>query len=408
MGIVYVVGTCDTKGDELRLAKAEVVRAGASAKLVDISTGPSAAAQSSARQEAEVDFSAGTVAGFHPRGRDAVFAGADRGAILDAMAEALTAFFASRSDIGGVLGLGGSGNTAVVTAAMRALPLGLPKLMVSTMAAGNVAPYIGTSDIGLMYSVVDIAGLNPISRRVIGNAAHAVAGMARTAPLEGKAGKPGLGLTMFGVTTPCVNLVRAAVEKDYECYVFHATGAGGLSMEKLAGSGFATALMDLTTTEVADLLVGGVLACTNDRFGVPIRQAVPYVGSVGALDMVNFGAPDTVPERFRGRKLYHHNAEVTLMRTTADECRVIGQWIVERVNQMQGKVRFLLPIKGISALDAEGQAFWDPAADEALFDAIRDGWKASSGDDRKLVEVDANINDARFAEAAVHALREVC
>ncbi len=408
MGIVYVVGTCDTKGDELRLAKTEVVRAGASAKLVDISTGAAAAAQSSARQDAEVDFSANTIAGFHPRGREAVFAAGDRGAILGAMAEALTAFFASRTDIGGVLGLGGSGNTAVVTTAMRALPLGLPKLMVSTMAAGNIAPYIGTSDIALMYSVVDIAGLNPISRRVIGNAAHAVAGMARTAPLEVKASKPGLGLTMFGVTTPCVDQVRAALEKDFECYVFHATGAGGPSMEKLAESGFAAALMDLTTTEVADLLVGGVLACTADRLGVPQRHDVPYIGSVGALDMVNFGAPETVPEKFRGRNLYHHNAEVTLMRTTADECRAIGQWIVERVNQMQGKVRFLLPLKGVSALDAEGQAFWDPAADQVLFDTIRSGWKTEPGDDRKLIEVDANINDARFAEAAVQALREVC
>ena len=391
---VYIVGTCDTKLLELTYARDVVERSGARAVLVDISTGQNPPAG---------DVAPGDVAAHHPNGADHVFGGGDRGVTLAAMGEALGRYLGSRSDLGAVLGLGGSGNTSAVTAAMRTLPVGMPKLMVSTMASGDTAPYVGPTDITMMYSVVDIAGLNDISRRVIANASRAVAGMAVDHPPEEAGAKPGLGLTMFGVTTPCITQIRAALDGDYECYVFHATGTGGQSMEKLAESGFMTALMDVTTTEVADMLVGGVLACTEDRFGAVIRTGLPYVGSVGALDMVNFGPRDAVPARFHGRNLYVHNSSVTLMRTTADENRAIGNWLVERLNRMPGPVRFLLPLGGVSALDVPGQPFHDPDADSALFEAVRKGWLPAAG--HELIEVEADVNDPAFAQAAVAALR---
>lgn len=396
MKSVYIVGTCDTKEAELAFAKQMLVKAGVPTILVDAGT------RSKSRR---ADVPAAQVAAFHPRSAEAVLNENDRGAAVSAMAEALVAFLLSRDDVGGVLGLGGSGNTAIVTAAMRALPIGVPKLMVSTMASGNTAPYVGPTDIAMMYSVVDIAGLNAISRKVIGNAAHAVAGMYLNAITESPDDKPALGITMFGVTTRCVDQVRELVQDRYDCYVFHATGTGGQSMEKLADSGLLSALADITTTEVADYLFGGVLPCTSDRFGAVIRMKIPYVGSVGATDMVNFGAKETVPVQFQNRQLYVHNSQVTLMRTTAAENKTIGEWIVARLNRMTGPVRFLLPLGGVSAIDAPAQPFYDPAADEALFSAIRSGWSAAPN--RKLIEIDANINDSKFAAAVVAALREV-
>jgi uncharacterized protein (UPF0261 family) len=387
---VYVAGTCDTKEAELLFAKREVERGGAPAMLVDVSTrGGSNAA----------DIQAPDVAKYHSRGASAVLGVDDRGAAVSAMAEAFANFLRSRDDVGGVLGLGGSGNTAIVTAAMRALPVGVPKLMVSTVASGNVAAYVGPSDITMMYAVADVAGLNAISRQVIGNAAHAIAGMALNRLAPEPSDKPGVGLTMFGVTTECVNRIRAAIATMQECFVFHATGTGGQSMEKLVDSGLLQAVIDITTTEVADYLCGGVLACTADRFGAVIRARVPYVGSVGAADMVNFGARETVPPKFAGRLFHVHNPQVTLMRTTPEENRAIGAWIVERLNRMEGPVRFLLPLGGVSAIDAEGLPFHDPRADNALFDAIRAGWIAAPN--RELIEVDAHINDPAFAAEAV-------
>ena len=329
----------------------------------------------------------------------------DRGAAVGAMAEALSRFMVSRRDVGAVLGLGGSGNTAIVTAAMRALPVGVPKLMVSTVASGNVAPYVGPSDIAMMYAVVDVAGLNAISRKVISNAAHAAAGMALNSIKREKTDKPGVGLTMFGVTTPCITQIRNRIENDFECFVFHATGTGGQSMEKLVDSGLLESVIDITTTEVADYLFGGVLPCTEDRFGSIIRTKIPYVGSVGAVDMVNFGARETVPKALEDRKFYIHNPQVTLMRTTPAENRAIGTWIVERLNRMTGPVRFLLPLKGVSAIDAMGQPFHDAEADAALFTAIREGWVSARN--RKLVEVDAHINDPAFATEAVKQFKAI-
>ncbi|MFN3854762.1 MAG: Tm-1-like ATP-binding domain-containing protein [Phreatobacter sp.] len=396
MGKVYVIGTCDTKEAELAYAKAMVEKAGAAAVLVDVGTRSTSTL---------ADVSARAVARHHPDGEKAVLGLDDRGAAVGAMATALTAYLTGRRDIGAVLGLGGSGNTALVTQAMRALPIGVPKLMVSTVASGNVGPYVGPNDIAMMYSVVDVAGLNAISRKVIGNAAHAAAGMAMNRVRASGKDKPGVGMTMFGVTTACVTQIREAIEANFEPYVFHATGTGGQSMEKLAESGLLKGVIDITTTEVPDLLVGGVFPCTEDRFGAIIRTQLPYIGSVGAVDMVNFGARDTVPPQFSGRNLYVHNAQVTLMRTTPEENRRIGEWIVARLNRMDGPVRFLLPLGGVSAIDAPNMPFHDPEADQALFEAIRSGWKKAAN--RKLVEVAANINDPKFAAEAVKQFRSI-
>jgi uncharacterized protein (UPF0261 family) len=393
---VYVAGTCDTKEEELLFAKREVERCGASAVLIDVST---------CGGGAQADIAASEVARHHPLGTAAVLGLDDRGAAVAAMAQAFTEFLLSRTDIGGVLGLGGSGNTAIVTAGMRALPVGVPKLMVSTVASGNVAPYVGPADIAMMHAVADVAGLNAISRQVIGNAAHAIAGMALNRVSAAASDKPGVGLTMFGVTTECVTRIREAIGAERECFVFHATGTGGQSMEKLVDSALLPAIIDITTTEVADYLCGGVLACSEDRFGAVIRTRIPYVGSVGALDMVNFGARETVPAKYASRLFHIHNPQVTLMRTTPEENRAIGAWIVARLNRMEGPVRFLLPLKGISAIDAEGQPFHDPTADRALFDAVREGWVSASN--RRLIEVDAHINDAAFAAEAVKQFRAI-
>ncbi len=393
---VYVVGTMDTKAAELAYARAEAEAAGALVRLVDVGT---------RSKQSAADVSAEEVAGHHPDGAAAVLGNDDRGKALAAMSVALTHYLATREDIGCVLGLGGSGNTALVTAAMRALPVGTPKLMVSTVASGNVAPYVGPNDLGMVYSVVDVAGLNAISRQVIGNAAHAAAGMDCFRVSASTSDRLGLGMTMFGVTTPCVTAVREMLDGDYECYVFHATGVGGQSMEKLADSGLLAGMIDATTTEVADHLVGGVFACNDDRFGAVARTRLPYVGSVGALDMVNFGARETVPSAFRDRKLHVHNAQVTLMRTTPEENRAAGTWIAERLNRCDGDIRLLLPLGGVSAIDAPGQPFHDPGADAALFEAIRSTLKQTHR--RQLIELPLHINDPAFAAALAESFRGI-
>ncbi|RWK66570.1 Tm-1-like ATP-binding domain-containing protein [Mesorhizobium sp.] len=396
MAKIYVVGTMDTKALELRYAAEQVRNAGGEPVLVDVGT------QGGAE---DADIAASVVAAHHPDGKEALEGLSDRGVAVSAMAKALTRFLASRTDIGAVLGLGGTGNTALVTEAMRTLPIGMPKVMVSTVASGNTAPYVGPTDLTMMYSVVDIAGLNAISRKVIGNAAHAAAGMALNAVPVSQADKPGLGMSMFGVTTSCVTMVRQQMEKTHEVYIFHATGTGGQSMEKLADSGWVAGLIDVTTTEVPDLLIGGVFPATEDRFGAIIRTKLPYIGSVGAVDMVNFGAMDSVPRQFRDRRLHVHNAQVTLMRTTPEENRRIGEFIVSRLNRMQGPVRFLLPLRGVSAIDAPGQPFHDPEADAALFDTIRYGWQPAPN--RKLIELDLHLNEPAFAEQLIRNFRDI-
>jgi uncharacterized protein (UPF0261 family) len=346
------------------------------------------------------------VAAFHPRGAAGVFTG-DRGAAVAGMTEAFARWLARQSGVAGVLSAGGSGGTALVAPAMRALPIGMPKLIVSTVASGEVRQYVGTADITMMHSVADVQGLNTITRDVLGNAAQAMIGMvqARRSARRADPGRPAAVISMFGVTTPCVQQVAAALKEDWDCLVFHATGTGGQAMERLIDDQRVGGIIDVTTTEVADMMMGGVFACTEDRFGAVIRTRMPYIGSVGALDMVNFGAPDTVPQRYRGRTFYHHNPQVTLMRTTAEECARMGSWIAERLNLMEGPVRFFLPEGGVSALDAPGAAFHDPAARTALFRAIEATLRPSPN--RRLIRLPHNINDPAFAASVVEEFRKL-
>ncbi len=391
---VIVAGTLDTKGAELRFLRDQIAGAGVRVVLVDLSTsgGPSPA-----------DVPPHHIAAYFRGGPNAVFTG-ERGAAITAMAEAFEAWIRRQDRVGGLISAGGSGGSSLVAPAMRALPIGVPKVLISSVASGNVAPYVGPSDILMLYSVTDIAGLNSVTRQILANGAAAIVGMvkarsaaAEPAPRPARRGaeKPAIGLTMFGVTTPCVDAVVDALEDDFECLVFHATGVGGQSMEKLVDSGELAGVIDITTTEVCDLLCGGVLPATEDRFGAIIRTRVPYIGSCGALDMVNFGPMATVPERYRGRTLHVHNPSVTLMRTTPEESARIGRWIGERLNLMDGPVRFFLPEGGVSALDAPGRPFSDPRADEELFKALETTVRQTAT--RRLIRVPANINDTRFA-----------
>lgn len=292
--IAFVAGTFDTKADELLYMAERIAASGVAVSTIDLST---------SNKPSNADIAASEVASFHPDKQDAVFTG-DRGTAVAGMSKAFELWaIAHQQNIGGLISAGGTGGTALATPAMRSLPIGTPKLMVSTVASGDVSPYVGPADITMMYSVTDVQGLNRISREVLGNAASALAGMVKFRPdtAHGIESKPGLGLMMFGVTTPAVQAISNHLNDTYECFVFHATGVGGRSMEKLVDGGLLDAVVDLTTTEVCDMMFGGILAADEDRFGAIIRKQVPYVGSVGALDMVNFGAPPTVPERYKDR-----------------------------------------------------------------------------------------------------------
>jgi uncharacterized protein (UPF0261 family)/ABC-type branched-subunit amino acid transport system ATPase component len=398
--VVLVVGTLDTKGAELRFIRDIIAGSGLRTRLIDVSTSGKASA---------CDVSAQEIALNHGRGGSGVF-GADRGASVTAMADAFARWLRRQGNIAGIISAGGSGGASLVAPGMRSLPIGVPKLIVSSVASGDVGPYVGPADITMMYSVTDVQGLNSISRAVLANGANALAGMVK-ARLDDRTAKtrdagaslPAIGITMFGVTTPAVQKIAADLRDEFECLVFHATGVGGRSMEKLVDSGQLAGVIDLTTTEVCDLLMGGVFPATDDRFGAVIRGRVPYVGSVGALDMVNFGAPDTIPERYRQRKFHVHNPQVTLMRTTPEENERMGQWIGERLNQMDGRVRFFLPEGGVSALDAPGQPFWDADADAALFRALERTVHQTAN--RQLIRIRNNINDPEFAAAVVSAFR---
>ncbi|MDD1518886.1 MULTISPECIES: ABC transporter permease [Bradyrhizobium] len=397
--VVLVVGTLDTKGQELRYIRDIIAESGLRTRLVDVST---------SGKHSSCDVSAQEIALNHGRGGSAVF-GTDRGAAVTAMADAFANWLRRQGNVAGVISAGGSGAASLVAPGMRALPVGVPKLIISSVASGDVGPYVGPADITMMYSVTDVQGLNSISRAVLANGANALAGMvkarldARAATAREAGGLPAIGITMFGVTTPAVQKIASDLREDFECLVFHATGVGGRSMEKLVESGQLAGVIDLTTTEVCDLLMGGVFPATEDRFGSVIRSRLPYVGSVGALDMVNFGAPDTIPERYRGRKFHVHNPQVTLMRTTVEENERMGRWIGERLNQMDGPVRFFLPEGGVSALDARGQPFWDPDADAALFRTLERTVRQTGN--RQLIRTPKNINDPDFAAAIVSTFR---
>jgi uncharacterized protein (UPF0261 family)/ABC-type branched-subunit amino acid transport system ATPase component len=398
---VIIAGTLDTKGEELRYIRDIIKTAGLRTRLVDLST---------VGRNQSADVPAQEVALASPMGSAGIASG-DRGTAVAAMTEAFRAWIGKQQNVAGIISAGGSGGTAIATAGMQMLPVGVPKIMISTMAAGNVAAYVGPTDVTMMHSVTDIQGLNRLSRAVLGNGAHAMAAMARSwiernAPKSDRRAapeRPLVGLTMFGVTTACVQQVTKLIEKDWEPLVFHATGIGGRSMEKLVDSGLMQGVIDVSTTEICDMMMGGVLAATEDRFGAIIRTRLPYVASVGALDMVNFGAPDTVPAHYRNRILYPHNPQVTLMRTTAEENRRMGRWIGEKLNRMDGPVRFLLPEGGVSALDAPGHPFWDQEADAALFGAITETVRVTAN--RQIIRLPHHINDPAFAAALAQHFR---
>jgi uncharacterized protein (UPF0261 family) len=396
---VLALATMDTKAAEIRFVADCIRRYGLEVVLVDLST-------RGASEDADV--AARTIAAAHPKGAEAVLGQSDRGQAVTAMAEALRHWMRREVDSGSVaaaIAVGGSGGTAIASPAMQDMPIGIPKLILSTMASGDTKPYVGCSDITMMYSVVDIAGLNTVSKRVLSNAAHAIVGMAQHwQPIE--ADKPSIGMTMFGVTTPCVDAVRKFLESQgLDSLVFHATGAGGQAMEKLVADGFIGGVLDITTTEVADEVVGGVMPCGSQRFDAILQQRIPYVLSLGALDMVNFGARDTVPQQFADRHFLIHNPQVTLMRTTTEENRQIARWIAEKVNQSTAPLEILIPEQGISMLDAEGQVFHDPIADQALFNTLEQ--EVEQNDKRRITRHPCHINDAEFADAIVAAFERV-
>jgi uncharacterized protein (UPF0261 family) len=394
---VLVIGTCDTKYDDLAYVKSIIQANGLSALIVDVGA---------RKPGGPVDVTSKEVASCHPGGSGFLDGIDDRGKFITLISESLEYYLKKNiNETGGVIGLGGSGGTSLITRGMRAMPIGVPKLMVSTVASGDVAPYVGPNDITMMYSVTDVAGINRISATVLGNAANAISGMVKFPIPERKAGKPAIGLTMFGVTTPCVEAVKERIQDKYDCLIFHATGTGGQSMEKLLESGMFAGVIDVTTTEVCDLLMGGVFSAGEDRLGAVIRTKLPYVGSVGALDMVNFHAMDTVPEQYKKRNLYVHNPQVTLMRTTPEENRKMGEWIAAKLNQCEGEVRFIIPEKGVSMIDAPDKPFHDPAADRELFDALEKNIKQTAK--RKLIKLPYHINDPEFAGTLVKSFLEI-
>jgi len=401
---ILAFATCDTKGDELAYLAARIRAAGGTVTTVDVGT------QRPPSVAVDVPRTA-LLATLAAAGEDADLSGLDRGRAVERMSRAVAVWLGIEQDAGrvaGVIGLGGSGGTALLAPAFRRLPVGIPKLVVSTVAAGNTAPYVDVSDLVLLPSVVDVAGLNAVSRPILANAAAAIVGMVRhgAATLPRAESGPAVGMTMFGVTTPCVTAVRQALEaRGCDCLVFHATGTGGRAMEALADGGILATLVDLTTTEVADHLVGGVFPCGPDRFGVLERRALPAVVGTGALDMVNFGAIDTVPERFRARRLHVHNPQVTLMRTTPEENVAAARFIAARLGRAAGPLEIVLPARGVSALDVAGGPFHDPAADEALHGELER--LLPDTPTRRVRRVDAHVNDPAYAAEVLAAFARV-
>jgi uncharacterized protein (UPF0261 family) len=388
---VVLVGTLDTKGDEYRYLRERLALAGVRTLLVDVGT------LEPPLVEPDIDrYEVAAVTGVD---LDELAAARDRGSAVTAMAQAAAALVDRLHEQGrcdGVLAAGGSGNTAIATSAMRALPVGVPKLMVSTVAAGDTRAYIGSSDITLMASVVDMAGMNSITARILANAAAAMAGMVNAPDVVLGERRPLIGATMFGVTTAGVTAAREELERrGYEVLTFHATGTGGSAMEALADGGFLVGVLDITTTELCDELVGGVFPAGPERLEVAGRKGLPQVVSLGALDMVNFGARDTVPPEFAQRNLYMHNPSVTLMRTTPQECAELGRLIAAKLSTARGPVALFIPLRGVSAIAVEGGPFYDPEADRALFAALRE----HLGGAVELHECENTVNDPEFAIA---------
>lgn len=406
---VILIGTLDTKGVELQFVRDLLQAAGVATLVVDAGVKGSPHFAPDVPRE-QVFMAAGTTLAALQRA-------GDRGQAVEAAARGaakLVTRLHAEGKVDGVLGLGGSAGTTIGTAAMRALPFGVPKLMVSTLASGQVKQYVGVRDILMLNSVVDVSGLNRISRTVLANAANAMCGMVQGTGVGSRESgvrsqrsgvreeeKPLITATMFGVTTPCVEAARKVMEETgYEVLVFHATGTGGQTMESFIHDGLITGVLDITTTELADELVGGILTAGRDRLTAAGLRGVPQLISLGALDMVNFGPPKTVPEKFRDRRFYQHNPTVTLMRTTPDENDRLGKEIAEKASAARGPTAILVPLRGVSAIDAEGQPFWWPEADRALFASLRQ-WLSPHVE---LVERDLHINDPAFAQEAAETL----
>lgn len=399
MKTIAVAGTFDTKGKEFLYVKELIEELGL--KTYMINTGVF-------NSEIEVDVSNKEIAKEAGYDIEDIVSRRDRAMATEALSkgmELLIPRLYAEGKFDGIISFGGSGGTSLVTPAMRALPIGVPKMMVSTMASGNVSQYVGTSDIIMMPSIVDVAGLNKISKTIFKNAVLAIAGMVGMADKIKEVEedeKPLIAATMFGVTTPCVDFAKEYLEeRGYEVLVFHATGTGGKTMESLIDAGFFKGVLDITTTEWCDEIVGGVLGAGPDRLEAAGRNHVPQVVSVGALDMVNFGPIDTIPEKFKSRNLYKHNPTVTLMRTTVEENIKFGQKIAEKLNASFGKTVLILPLKGVSMIDAPGQPFYGSKEDEALFDTLKNN---IDKDKVNIVEMDNNINEKAFAQRAAEEL----
>lgn len=395
MSTIAILGTLDTKGDEHGYV-ADLIRSrGHQTLVIDVGTDrPPRLAPDISREEVA------RIAGLDLAG---LLTRRDRGECVAAMAQAAAAVLTklqAEGKIDGVISLGGGGGTAIATAGMRALPLGFPKLMVTTLASGNTSQYVGVKDIVMMPAVVDVAGLNRLSRVILARAAGAISGMVEIQPPAAQ-DKPVIVASMFGNTTKCVERAKTILEEaGYEVLVFAATGMGGRTMESLIESGLVAGVLDITTTEWADELVGGVLNAGPTRLDAAANAGIPTVIAPGCLDMVNFGEPSTVPEKFKGRTFYQHNPQVTLLRTNAEECAELGRIIGEKVSKYKGPVSVMIPMKAISVISAPGQAFHDPAADTALFDALRNNVKSGA----PVVDFDCEINDPEFAEACANAL----
>ena len=399
MKTIAVAGTFDTKGKEFLYVKELIEELGLKAYMINTGVFDS---------EIEVDVSNKEIAKEAGYDIEDIVSRRDRAMATEALSkgmELLIPRLYAEGKFDGIISFGGSGGTSLVTPAMRALPIGVPKMMVSTMASGNVSQYVGTSDIIMMPSIVDVAGLNKISKTIFKNAVLAIAGMVGMADKIKKVEedeKPLIAATMFGVTTPCVDFAKEYLEeRGYEVLVFHATGTGGKTMESLIDAGFFKGVLDITTTEWCDEIVGGVLGAGPNRLEAAGRNHVPQIVSVGALDMVNFGPIDTVPEKFKNRNLYKHNPTVTLMRTTVEENIKFGQKIAEKLNASFGKTVLILPLKGVSMIDAPGQPFYGSKEDEALFDTLKNNIDT---DKVNIVEMDNNINDKAFAQRAAEEL----
>jgi len=408
---VALVGTLDTKGPDYAFLAGRLRAGGAAVIVVDAGTGTP--------DGITPDIPAGQVAAAAGTTIGALRSAGDRGAAVTAMgrgAAALVSELAAAGRVDGVLAAGGSGGSSIAAQVMAALPVGLPKLLVSTMASGDVSPYVGAKDVCVMYSVVDVAGLNRISRLVLGNAAAAMAGMAlaragaRASDQASEQASPGderplVAASMFGVTTPAVETARSRLtELGYEVLIFHATGAGGRALEALAEARLLAGVLDLTTTELADDLVGGVLSAGPGRLTAAGAAGLPQVIAPGALDMVNFGPRETVPERFADRLLYVHNPTVTLMRTTAGEMAELGARVGRKAAAATGPTEVFWPDRGVSALDADGQPFLDATADAACRDALADELRAAGQTMRRM---DTHINDPAFARAMADRLHQM-